>query len=470
MPSDGYCESSVSLRDVMDARISGKPESRSELSVSHRVHASFHRVTMPPKIRIPTVEFRSLLLPPVRVPIRALQTLYRPQCASHVPRSACPTQRLEQRRALNLYKTAKAKTVLGQHKVLTFTPYEYPRLEDLSHKVRFWETTKKGAKEGLIADNISLQELYDNHVKDGEMLWCMDALKKGMAQGYLDNEDQGEASMSVPENLREFSITKAHTFTKPKTKKGKNIGGLKNIILNESSPTEFYRLSLDRAYQFLEHGCPVEFRLRLQGRPLLKEERIMAANPRRWQWMHSHFPHLRPDFIMKGMPKGTAYVIEPVSDGRSVQWVAGNPDAPGHEGLNNRIFKIKGAVAHSVKQGKQAMLPKIMRGKLRESGMDAYSTNTGLPKEQARAKYGKGGKVTYGGEETKYLKRDAETDGFMTPDPALRQSRARARRELNDESQRKMHWEGRGRIGRDLNEQKKAAREKQKAEFEGKYK
>ena len=58
----------------------------------------------------------------------------------------------------------------------------------------------------------------------------------------------------------------------------------------------------------------------------------------------------------------------------------------------------------------------------------------------------------------------------MTPDPALRQSRARVRRELNDESQRKMHWEGRGRIGRDLNEQKKAAREKQKAEFEGKYK
>jgi hypothetical protein len=173
---------------------------------------------------------------------------------------------------------------------------------------------------------------------------------------------------------------------------------------------------------------------------------------------------------MKGMPKGTAYVIEPVSDGRSVQWVAGNPDAPGHEGLNNRIFKIKGAVAHSVKQGKQAMLPKIMRGKLRESGMDAYSTNTGLPKEQARAKYGKGGKVTYGGEETKYLKRDAETDGFMTPDPALRQSRVRVRRELNDESQRKMHWQGRGHIGSALNEQKKAAREKQKAEFEGKYK
>ncbi|KAI4944277.1 hypothetical protein J4E91_008834 [Alternaria rosae] len=373
---------------------------------------------MAPRLRIPTVEFRSLLLPPVQIPIRALETLYRPQCAPHVPRPACPAQRLEQRRALNLYKTAKAKTVLGQHKVLNFTPWEVEKivpLEKVEHRVKLWKTDKKSKRLSVIAESISFQELLEKHVEPGKMLYCLNEIKKGMAKKYID-----EPELQIPGELHDFALHTAHTYKAPKTaqQKGKQIGGLKNIIFNESSPVEFFRMCIDRAYQFIEGGHAVEFRLRLQGKTLLKEERIKPAGPERWTWMQSHFPHLRPDTIMKSMPEGTRYMINPVSDGRLVQWVA----VAGHKmepavNLDKRLFRIKSSVTSSIESGNQAMLPKIMRQQLRESGLEDYSINTGLPREQARAKHGKGGKKVYSGEEKKWLQRDAETDGFLVPDP-----------------------------------------------------
>ncbi|KAG9194982.1 hypothetical protein G6011_00102 [Alternaria panax] len=451
---------------------------------------------MPPTMRIPAVEFRSLLSPPVRISIRALQTLCRPQCASRVLRPTRPTQRLEQRRALNLYKTAKAKTVLGQHKVLMFSSYKYPPLADLTHTVRLWETNKKGSKVAVMADNISMQELYDSHVKDGEMLWCMEALPKAMANNYLDTEDGAKVETEIPEKLRDFAITKAHLHSIPKPKKGKApLSGLKNIILNESSPVDYYRLSLDRAYQFLEAGCAVEFRIRLQGKQLLKEERYKAVDPRRWQWTHSHFPHLRPDFIMKGMPKDASYQIEPVSDGRVVQWVASTPKSPQNTGsLDKRLFNIKKSVARSIQEGRQAMLPRVLREQYRKAGIDDYSPHTGLPKELARQKFGAGDNVKYGAEEKKYLQKDAETDGFLKPDPELKAQRERKRAELDEywRERRKRErmtgakeeggafeiemaqigrtesgWESRGRIGDTLRKSKKFYKEMYKAREKG---
>ncbi|KAL1796074.1 hypothetical protein ACET3X_006298 [Alternaria dauci] len=435
---------------------------------------------MPPTMRVPTVEFRSLLLPPVRIPIRALQTVYRPQYVSHIARPACPAPRLEQRRALNLYKTAKARTVLGQHKVLTFSPYTYPALKTLKHEVKLWETSKHGSKRGVIAEKISLQELYDSHVKEGQFIWCMDALDKGMAQEFLVEEGEGEsksegkANKSLPERLTAFSTAKAHTFSMPTPKKGRPLAGLKNIVFTDTSPVSYFRLSIDRAFQFLEAGCAVEFRLRLQGKMLRKEERIKAADHRRWQWMHSYFPHLRPDFIMKAMPADTIYLIDPVSDGRVVQWVASRPDKLGNEAsLNQRLFNVRSSVVRSIKEGTQSMLPKIMREQLKESGVDLYSTNTGLPKEQAREKYGRGGSATYGAEEKKWLRKfkreDAETDAFMLPDPELQEQGPVIKMGDDTPDPRtrlsKSGWVTRGRIGGALNAQKKEAKALKKAKY-----
>jgi hypothetical protein len=405
---------------------------------------------MAPAMRISTVEFRSLLLPPVRVPIHALRTFYRPQCAP-VPRPACPAQRLEQRRALNLYKTAKAKTVLGQHKVLNFTPWEVDKiapLEKVEHRVKLWETDKNSKRLSVIADNIPFQELLDKHVDDGKILYSMCEIKKGMAKTYLDAED-----MPFPEELKDYAISKAHTYSAPKgiVQKGTQIAGLKNIIFNESSPVNFFRMRMDQAYQFLERGCAVEFRLRLQGRMLLKEERIKPAGPERWTWMHQHMPHLRPDFIMKAMPKSTRYLVNPVSNGRVVQWVAvlGHKQEP-EVSLDKRLFRIKDAVIGSIKRGNQAMLPKIMRQQLRESGSEDYSINTGLPKALARAKHNNTGKKRYSGEEKRWLKRDAETDRFLQPDenvgPPVRAVDSDFEREMRRRSG-SGSWQQRGYIG-----------------------
>ncbi|KAI4908701.1 hypothetical protein J4E90_008433 [Alternaria incomplexa] len=402
---------------------------------------------MAPRMRIPTVEFRSLLLPPVRIPIRALHTLYRPQCAPHVPRPACPTQRLEQRRALNLYKTAKAKTVLGQHKVLNFSSWEIEilaPLQSVKHRVKLWQTDKKAKKLSVIAKSASFEELLTQHVGPGKMLYCLGEITKGMASRHIDDPE-----LPIPEELRDFAIHNAYTYRAPKTagQKGKQIGGLKNIILNESSPVEYFRMCLDRAYQFIEAGHAVEFRLRLQGKMLLKEERIKPAGPERWLWMHTHFPHLRPEIIMKSMPEDTRYLINPVSDGRLVQWVAvaGNKVEPAIN-LDNRLFHIKSSVTSSIKSGNQAMLPKVMRQQLRNSGLEDYSINTGLPRKQARAKHGKGGKRVLSGEEKKYLKRDEETDGFLVPDPDAVLP-IRRLDDLRDPRGGTQRWQQRGQIG-----------------------
>jgi hypothetical protein len=260
-----------------------------------------------------------------------------------------------------------------------------------------------------------LQELYNNHIKPGQILYCLGEVKKGIAQTHLDAED-----MELAEELKDFSITTAHTFKAPGTirpTKGKQLGGLKNVIFNESSPITFFRMVMDRAYQFIDAGLAVEFRTRLQGKKLLKEERIKPAGPERWTWMHSHFPHLRPDFIMKAMPPSTRYLVHPMSDGRTVQWVAAKPaKIDPSVNLDQRVARIKDSVTKSIEAGHQAMLPKVMRQQLRESGLEHYSIHTGLPRAQARAKYAKGGKPTYGGEEKKRFKSDAETDRFLQPD------------------------------------------------------
>jgi hypothetical protein len=206
--------------------------------------------------------------------------------------------------------------------------------------------------------------------------------------------------------------------------KGRERESLKNINFNLASPVEYCKISLDRAYQFIEAGSPVEIRTRLQGQMLAKEDRIKPGDPEVWPWIHKYFPHLRPDFILKSMPEGTVFLINPVSDGRIVQWVmskSAQETAP--VDLTKRLLRVKESVKQSTQKGKQSMLPKVLRKQLSESGQKDYSVNTAMPRLQARAKFSEGGKVTYGSEEKKWKERDAETDKFMVPDPQVERKR-----------------------------------------------
>ncbi|EUC45725.1 hypothetical protein COCMIDRAFT_94845 [Bipolaris oryzae ATCC 44560] len=367
---------------------------------------------MRPATRTSLVEFRSILLPPIRIPVHALGALYRPQCSRPAP-SCAPLQCLTQRRGMNLYKTARSKTLLGQHKSLTFSSYEIEPPSASSHRINLFETDKHHSKYTLIAKDVSLQEAYDNYVKPGHMIYCTKQLKKGMAKTFMTDAEKKH----ILDEYKNFSFVEArsHRIALNSPQKGRQLGGLKNIIFNESSPISHFRLSMDRAYQFVDSGSPVEVRIRLQG-SVAKEQRLMPGNPAFWPWMHTHFPHLRPDFILKGMPEGTIFLINPVSDGRVCQWVMAKPTAVSTQDLNKRFVKVQKGVIRSIRQGQQEMLPQRMRLQLAESGNENYSPTTGMPKSKAKAKYGQGGSVTYGAEEKKHLAKDAETSRFLQPD------------------------------------------------------
>lgn len=322
---------------------------------------------------------------------------------------------------MNLYKTAKSKTLLGQHKSLTFSPYQIEPPSASSHRINLFETDKHHSKYKLIAEGVSLQEAYDNYVKPGHMIYCTKELKKGMAKTFMNDEEK----VHVLDEYKNFSFVKAgsHRISLKSPQKGRQLGGLKNIIFNESSPISHYRLCIDRAYQFIDLGSPVEFRIRLQG-SVAKEQRLMPGDPTIWPWMHAYFPHLRPDFILKEMPEGTKFLINPVSDGRVCQWVLAKPTTVSStQDLDRRFEKVQKGVVRSIRQGQQEMLPQQMRLHLAESGNENYSPNTGMPRSKAKAKYGKGGNVTYGAEEKKHLAKDAETYRFLQPDRDKTKSR-----------------------------------------------
>lgn len=412
--------------------------------------------------QIPTVAFHSALLPPIRISLSALRTLHRPQCDALAPCTA-PPQHLTQRRALNLYKSAKAKTVLGQHKALPFSWYKPSSPAKSPHRINLYDSDKHGRNLQLKAKNLSLKEVYDEHLKPGYMLYNTQALKKNMAKLYKNTGEE------IPAEYNDYTFVKPHTHSVPldSSQKGRQMGGLKNIIVSEGGPPSYYRISLDRAYQFIENGSAVEMRIRLQAK-LSKEQRGEAGDPTVWPWYHDYFPHYRPDFILKSMPEGTVFVINPVSDGHVCQWVMALGTKVGDKDLNKRFVKIQDSVRQSIKRGNQSMLPKRMRQELLDTGSEHYSTNTGLPKDQARGKFARGGKVTYGAEERKHQKRTVsqavELDPFMAPDPGAEAARVKHSKTIRDEAARKAReqglevrmpkgsthrWSGRGYQGRD---------------------
>ncbi|KAF1844523.1 uncharacterized protein K460DRAFT_93315 [Cucurbitaria berberidis CBS 394.84] len=330
---------------------------------------------MPPTARIPTLEFRSLLLPPIRIPLRAIRSLCRPQCAPAALHATRLPQCLVQRRSLHLYKTARAKTALGMHKIINFSPYEIAEPAASEHKVNLVEGKEDST---IVAKDVSLQELYDNHVKPGYMLYLTQEVQKKTAENIekLKKED-------IPGEARNYAIVKAHTrFVKVEAgQKGKQLGGLKIVIVTLANPVDYFQLALDRAYQFIANGSPVEFRIRMKGANLGKENRLGPGDADVWPWMHNHFPHIRPDFILKAMPEGTFFLVEPVSDGRHVQFVmAKQAEQMPRISLTTRLQHVKTSVKKSIEQGKQGQLPKAMRKELRDGGHEDYSVDTGMPR------------------------------------------------------------------------------------------
>jgi hypothetical protein len=319
----------------------------------------------------PVVEFRFLLSRPIRLSLRTLHSLHRPQCIAGTGHSP---QFLAQRRSLCLYKTARAETVLGQHKILPFDPYKVDRLDASEHLVNI----KRGGK--TIAEGISLKEVYDQHVKPGHLIY---SLGSSIPKDVASNVEKLEAGDFATLN-NNYSIFEGGSisYNKKDPRKGKGIGALRVTPLMLSSTPDYFKLAIDRSYQFVEQGCPVEFVLRYKQGHVKKEVAMLPTDHGPWKWIHRHFPHLRPDFILRAMPEGSRYVVDPVSNGNVLQFVIAKevdkgPTIP--DSLTKRFFRVKQSVQASIEKGLQAGLPKIYRQQLQEAGKTSYSRASDQP-------------------------------------------------------------------------------------------
>ncbi|KAF3045384.1 hypothetical protein E8E11_004959 [Didymella keratinophila] len=253
---------------------------------------------------------------------------------------------------------ARAKTALGSHKVLDFDRYKLKPPGESTHRVNLirWKKGQDWKDQFIkVKENLTLEELYE-HISPGNFIYQADQLSKKL-EGRL--EELRDQDIAVQNNNYAIGVAKEKQWMgsnqiSKKTKKnaikdGSQMGPLKNVIMLLSNPVTYKHLSLDRAYQFIELGSPVEFRIRLCNSATAVKKKTRSPDPELVPWMMDHFPHIRPDFILKAMPEGTTYIVAPVTDGRMVQFVLGKPtkQAPKID-LTTRLFRVKTAVEKSL--------------------------------------------------------------------------------------------------------------------------
>lgn len=250
---------------------------------------------------------------------------------------------------------ARAKTALGSHKVLDFDRYDVKPPGESTHRVNLVRL-KKGQDEFVkVKENLTLEELYEQ-VSPGNFIYQADQLSKKLEGKLEELRDQEVAAQNnnyaigvAKEKQWRGSNQVSQKFKQNAPKNGEQLGPLKNVIMLLSNPISYKHLALDRAYQFIELSSPVEFRIRLCNSATAMKNKARAPDPELVPWMMDHFPHVRPDFILKAMPEGTIYIVKPVTDGRIVQFVLGKStkQAPKVD-LTTRLFRVKTAVEKSL--------------------------------------------------------------------------------------------------------------------------
>jgi hypothetical protein len=250
------------------------------------------------------------------------------------------------------------------HKILGFEEYQVAPRSASRHVVDVVDETHKK----VVAQGISLEELYDKHVKPGHMLYLTHKMSKGMAENVKRMREE-----QVAQEKNKFAIVRPHSrwVALDKGFEGKQLGALKSIHIALANPVAHVKLVLDRAYQFVANGSPVEFQIRLKGSYAWKgrkklrekekdmdmdketggEQSVVQEEEDGWVWLHEHFPHLRPDFILKSMPEGAVFLIDPVRDEVQMKFVVALKAAvmPTMD-LNERVKRVKAAVWEGKKE------------------------------------------------------------------------------------------------------------------------
>ncbi|KAJ8113842.1 hypothetical protein OPT61_g4137 [Boeremia exigua] len=273
-------------------------------------------IAMPPTARLPTVEFRSALLPPIRVRLRTLHAFHRPSCAPDMLYRAAPAATcVGQRRPLHLWHTANSKTTLGMHKILNYDKFECPPLSASKHRVNLMRSFKDTR---AIAKNMSLEQLYKKHPGPGKILCMMDQIPKALSKSCAKMREN-----DTPSIHNNFCFAPIHSDTPAAEPKSNKRGRIREVHLLLSNPPSYMAIALERAYRFIKADVVVEFSIRFSETMMGKNSKAVDLDLP--NWVQEHFPHLRPDFILKSMPEGSAFEIKPMTNGQMIKFVIGIP-------------------------------------------------------------------------------------------------------------------------------------------------
>lgn len=275
-------------------------------------------------------------------------------------------------------------------------------MEGLEHKINIvkWAngpSTQDGSQppksKVVIAEGLTPKEAYDRFVKPGQMLTLAETMHKGWVRPQLAAMQQ----LQAPEKFNDYVITKPYRLDTPVVVTGKKAKGhrpgdlvvppsmyekLREVHLLLHSPTSYWQEMLDRAYQFLELGCPVEFVIRARNSNGAKKARWRSAGTEQMDYWLAHFPHMRPDVILRSMPAGTKFIIDPVTDGRALQFVLAIPKGSMQD-LNERLQNVKMMVTEAIEAGR---LKDHFRGTLPSAGSVPEKTS---PSEDPSKEAGK---------------------------------------------------------------------------------
>lgn len=271
------------------------------------------------------------------------------------------------------------------HKVLDFERYNTKPLSESTYRVNLVQW-KKDEDLKVLKRDLSLEELYD-HVSPGRFIYHADEVSKKFDEKTFGGKVEETSEQNIATQYNNYAIGIAHgdetgevvkVSNKGSQANSKQLGALKIIIMLISSPVAYRRMMLDKAYQFIELGSPVEFRFHLSGSTSAKKNRGKSPNSGAVSWLQDYFPHLRPDFVLKAMPEGTKFFIDPVTDGSILQFVLGRPaEQMPKLDLTTRLFRVKVAVEESLPnnpmaQRHQQKKMKMIRegGNLREMSED----------------------------------------------------------------------------------------------------
>ncbi|KAF2443732.1 hypothetical protein P171DRAFT_432917 [Karstenula rhodostoma CBS 690.94] len=330
-----------------------------------------HRL-MSPTARL-SATFVPLLSPPLRISVQSLRWLTR---RPPLVRPSSP-----QCRSLHLYKTARATTIHGMHKILAFSQYSPPNIAQSDHTinlVKFVENEAGANVRETVAEGLTLQQLLDDYIGPGKILRLVDTVPRIDAPP----DQQSMVKRKTAEKHRDYSIidafsTGAHAEVggKKATKARGNATeiahmlSLREIKIQLHTPMKHFGEMLDRAYQFIQLGSPVEFDICIRHITDKKAAVRFADSPQKdsLDYVYSHFPHLRPDFIFKSMPEGTRWVVDPFSNGRHVLFVLGRGTKRDEFGMSNftkRVLNVQKAVLKGVGEGRIQQLPRGARSAL----------------------------------------------------------------------------------------------------------